>query len=230
MSFISFIFWLVIFIGLMYFIISHKQKIEWFDDLFNEQTPSTTQKLKLFRGIGYFLFLVMLYSIFISIVNGEYTDIMKALTPIGVLISALLASFSVIANIENTNENAKKQTYLGKLEIISLELHKVFENINQEIIEKRELDSRSLQHIKLLCTIYTPKLLPDFEKFQNRIDDSRKNVFSDEKGNILIPSSTSVRGQDYPMYKENAKFEASVLKNMCSSLQAKIITEMNQYL
>ena len=88
--------------------------------------------LQFFRGIGLVLFLFIFALILYFVYCHRYELVIKLLIPLGVLISALIASYSVMVSIDNSNnieENKKVQELHSRLDTSFYMLEKNKENI-----------------------------------------------------------------------------------------------------
>ncbi len=69
--------------------------------------------LKIFRSVGIVFFVTVSIIIVYFINSHKYEEVIKLLVPLGVLISALIASYSIMVSIDNAknieNEKQKKE-------------------------------------------------------------------------------------------------------------------------
>ena len=224
------IFWILFFLFLIKKLIEIVSEKSLFDEYFNSKFSSTEKKLKFLREVGLLLFLVFVISIFINILNKEYDNVIKILTPLGVLISAFLASYSMIANIENTNKNEKNKLYRDKLELISLHFKELYSELSKENIQNQSIKVGQLSHLNLLISIYNPALYNQYKEFEENISKLHILLHEDENGKVTIKLNQKLTSEESYRYNRNAEFQSLVLKNKCETFQKIIQDEIRQYI
>jgi len=138
--------------------------------------------LKVFRSIGIVFFVIVSLLIVYFIKTQQYEAVVKLLVPLGVLISAFVASYSVMISIDNTNKIEKEK-----------EVKKLYSrlDISFYILDKNK------EYIKLLEE-YTKTDNPLFHK--NSIVDilnlSLKNLKKLEQ-QITVPPISIARTEIY---------------------------------
>ena len=114
-------------------------------------TISVQVPLTIFRILGLVVLVVLLFALYTHKENFDY--VIKIFVPLGVLISALLASYSVLYNVENTNKNENNKLYREKLEEISLSVKELFELVTEDNMRKGGVDHRRLGHMDILVSL-----------------------------------------------------------------------------
>jgi len=171
-------------------------------------TMSVQVPLTIFRILGLVVLVVLLFALYTHKANFDY--VIRIFVPLGVLISALLASYSVLYNVENTNKNEHNKLYREKLEEISFLVKELFELVTVDNMRKGGVDHRRLVHMEILVSLYHPDLLDDFNQFS----ESFKN-----------------HGRSNAMTEENElHFKFGVLRNSCNTFQMKIKDELEKFI
>lgn len=141
-----------------------------------KKVVSSSTMIKILRILAVVFFISICCVIFIDFKNSS-----ELLASLGILISALLASYSVMLNIENTDNNEeKKKESEKKSNIIYL-----FQNLNDILSVLNTYKDTDIGNFKI-NTHNT--LLLILEKKLNKIDDKEiiKNLTDDESNYLLF--------------------------------------------
>ncbi len=176
--------------------------IKIFQNIDNSLIP-----LKIFRTIGLIFFIVVLILIIFLLREEDYENSIKLLVPLGVLISAFIASFSVMMSIENTNKNEIKKLYREKIEEMIFLIQELIEIFDVLDMEHKSIDPRKLTRLSILINQYTPKVVEGYTKLEYSIHQS-----------IYINN------------EKDMKYSVDGLKDDCVSLQMELQEELKKYL
>ena len=138
--------------------------------------------LKIFRVIGIVFFVIVSLLIVYFIKIQQYEEVVRLLVPLGVLISALIASYSVMVSIDNTNKIEKEKE--------AKKLHSRLD-ISFYILDKNKENIRLLEE-------YTKTDNPLFHKSSivDTLNLSLKNLEKLEK-QITVSPTTIARVESY---------------------------------
>lgn len=141
---------------------------------------TTKEILNYLKIVAFSILIVVFFTILFQFFIGNGERIIGLISALGILISALLASYSVMLNIENTNNNEeKKKESEKKSNIIYL-----FQNLNDILsVLNRYKDTDIVTEINTRNT-----LLLILEKKLDKIDDKEiiKNLTDDESNYLLF--------------------------------------------
>ena len=132
--------------------------------------------LKIFRFIGIVFFVTVSIIIVYFINFHKYEEIIKLLVPLGVLISALIASYSIMVSIDNANrieEERKTQKLHFKLDISFYMLDKNKENIR--LLEEYTKVNNPLFHKSSILNVLNLSLI-NLEKLEKQITVSPTTI------------------------------------------------------
>lgn len=125
--------------------------------------------LKVFRSIGIVFFVIVSLLIVYFIKIQQYEAVVKLLVPLGVLISAFVASYSVMISIDNTNKIEKEKEVKklhSRLDISFYILDKNKENIR--LLEEYTKTDNPLFHKNSIVDILNLSL-KNLEKLEQQI-------------------------------------------------------------
>jgi hypothetical protein len=141
-----------------------------------KEVVSSSTMIKILRILAIVFFIIVCFIVVIDFKNSS-----ELLASLGILISALLASYSVMLNIENTNNNEeKKKESEKKSNIIYL-----FQNLNDILSVLNRYKDTDIGTFRI-NTHNT--LLLILEKKLDKIDDKEiiKNLTDDESNYLLF--------------------------------------------
>ena len=144
--------------------------------------------LKIFRSIGIVFFVTVFMWIVYFIKVNKYEEVVRLLVPLGVLISALIASYSVMISIDNAREieeSKQKKEENDELNILKLKtsilkqfLSSYFRDNShyKETIKKSKIPD-SCMH----STDMSYELLDKLNNYEQLIDTKVKNILDDQE-------------------------------------------------
>jgi hypothetical protein len=142
---------------------------------------TTKEILNYLKIVAFSILIVVFFTILFQFFIGNSEEIIGLISALGILISALLASYSVMLNIENTNNNEeKKKESEKKSNIIYL-----FQNLNDILSVLNRYKDTDIGTFRI-NTHNT--LLLILEKKLDKIDDKEiiKNLTDDESNYLLF--------------------------------------------
>ena len=137
---------------------------------------NNTTWLKIFRFIGIVSFVTVSILIVYFIYVHKYEEVVRLLVPFGVLISAFIASYSVMASIDNTNkleEEIKTQKLHSRLDMSFYMLDKNKENIR--LLEEHTKINNPLIFKHSILDVLDVSL-KNIEKLENQITVSPTTI------------------------------------------------------
>ena len=144
--------------------------------------------LKIFRSTGLVFFVTVSMIIVYCINFDKYEEGIKLLVPLGVLISAFIASYSIMVSIENTKEiekNKQDKNFNDELNIFRLKtsilkrflsLYFRDDSHYKEVLKSSNISEKCMHHVDM-----SSELLDKLNNYEQFIDTRVKNILNEEE-------------------------------------------------